>query len=76
MCLILCDMHMEQGIFLIDTTALQRKGVYCATIWPSFFNAFYHQEPTSAVLLENDCLMVPRETHGEQQQTFFPATIL
>lgn len=66
MCLSLCDMHMEQGIFLIDVYSPSKEGRLLCHHLAIIFKCILSPEPTSAeVLLENDCLMVPRETQEE-----------
>lgn len=62
MCLILCDMHMERGIFLIDTYSPSKEGHLLCHHLAIILKCVLSPETTSAqVLLANDCLMVVRE---------------
>lgn len=56
-------MHMEQGIFLIDIYGLSKEGRLPCHHLAIISKCIPPPEPTSAeVLLQNDCLTVPRDT--------------
>lgn len=65
MCLIL-HMHMEQGIFLIDTYSPSKEVRLLCHHLAIISKCIPPPEPTLAeVLLQNDCLTVPRDMAEE-----------